>query len=85
MAKDVFKVTIKSAFDVEPEEDVFYFVKTDIYQYPRLLTSIKLELGTGGVMYGLTHNDEGEMFFSEKEISETENVMMRQKYNDDGE
>ena len=79
--KDVYDITLKSDFDVE-DKDKLYYVKTDPKQLPRQLTSIKLDIGTGSITYGLTHADEEEGSYSEMQISETENVMMRQKYGD---
>lgn len=76
--KDIYEVTIKSDFDVE--EDKFYYVRTDPYQYPRQLSSIKLSLNSGSVMYGLTWNEDEEIFFYEREISDVENPLMREKY-----
>jgi hypothetical protein len=78
--KNVFTVSIKSAFDIE--EDKFYYVKTDPRQLPRQLTSLTLDIGSGGVLYGLTHGDEEEVCYTEMQISEAENILMREKYGD---
>jgi hypothetical protein len=34
------------------------------------------------VLYGVRKGDEEELFFSARELSDTENVMVRQKYGD---
>jgi hypothetical protein len=82
MAKDIYNITIKSAFDVKAH-DRFYYVKTDPRQLPRQLTSLTLDIGSGGIMYGLTHGDEEEVCYAEMQITENENVLMREKYGDD--
>jgi hypothetical protein len=81
MAKDTFVLKLKSALDVE--DDKFYYVKNDPRQYPRQLKSIKLDIGSGAVLYGLALHDEEELFYYERDISEDEDVMMRQKFGDE--
>jgi hypothetical protein len=77
--KEEIKLTLKIAFDVE-EEDKYYYVRTDPMQYPRQLTSIYFDLGSKTIKYGLIKHDEEEAFWYEREISDTENLMFRQKY-----
>jgi hypothetical protein len=78
--KVVYKLTLKSAFDIEDDEKRYY-VKTDPMQWPRQLFSIKLDIG-GVVKYGLVYNDSDEIFYYEREISETEDIIYKQKFGD---
>jgi hypothetical protein len=74
-----FKLTFQTAFKLE--SDAFLYVKTDPYQYPRMLKSISIDVD-GVVLYGVRKGEEEEVFFSARELSDTESVLIRQKYGD---
>lgn len=75
-----YKLTFQTAFKLE--SDAYIYVRTDPMQYPRLLTSISIDVD-GLVMYGLRKGEEDEVFFSARELSDTENVIFRQKFEDE--
>lgn len=74
-----YKLTFQTAFKLESE--AFLYVRTDPYQYPRMLKSISIDVD-GMILYGLRKGEEEEVFFSAREISDTENVIIRQKHGD---
>jgi uracil DNA glycosylase len=77
MAKTPYKVTFGIHFDME-EVDVLY-LKTDPYQHPRSWTGLSFERD-GTVRYVLRMGDNEETYHSAHEISESEDVVLRQKH-----
>lgn len=74
------EIKIKTDF----KTGTFVYLITDPIQYKRMITSITYNIG-GSVVYGLSLGDEDPTLHYAEEISNEEDVVLRQKFEDSGE